>query len=194
MSGSSDRTTKFLQHSTLSQNGIPPLQFIVALLLAKSKPLSLSIEGENHISRLRGGKACAHLDSGYIISLRSCIVSGVRPEVSSNSSNYVDTIAFWREAHRKLEKAQVALRAKAARVVELESVLEELSVTYNASPVSGHANGKRKRPVREVASATTRKRAKKGQVLEEDNGKRRESPAAPTVEIGLSSEEGGMGK
>ena len=183
------------QRSTPAEDGTPPLQFIVALLLSKSKPISLSIEGEFPECSFRTGKACAHPTSEYIASLRSCIIGGVRPEVSHRPDNHVDTTSFWREEHQKLEKAQVVLRAKAARVVELESELEKSSVSQIETPESGRSRSKRKRPAKETTSATIRKRARQRQSLQEASHIIViDSITAPSVEDGGSSEESGIGR
>lgn len=91
-------------------------RFIVALFLIKSKPTNLSVQGASN-SNLK--PQLTNIIIEFLSSLRSNIKEGCRLDDSTTFQAYVDTSAFWRDAYKKSEEAQIQLRAK---IFELERI------------------------------------------------------------------------
>lgn len=118
-------------HRLPSKPGFP--RFLIALFLVKSKPANISIQGASiEVQMLNFTNVIIE----YVLSLRSYIKEGCRLEGATTFQAYVDTSAFWRDAYKKSEEAQVELRAK---IFESERRQDAQTIIEDTSP------GKRKR-------------------------------------------------
>ncbi|KAL9125865.1 MAG: hypothetical protein Q9217_004997 [Psora testacea] len=168
------------QSSSNCPDKVPLPQFLVALLLVKSKPYTLSIQGLH----IRGNvllKAYSNFCVEYLASLRSYIRSGARPKLADTPHSYVDATAFWRQAYTKSEEAQIILRA---RLVELE-LRDNENVEEGALPNAANSQRKRKRTPVVASQPSSTKKLKKAQVLAGTNASepRKDEPIRPAEDL-----------
>ncbi|KAL8691130.1 MAG: hypothetical protein Q9218_003582 [Villophora microphyllina] len=76
--------------------------FVVALFLAKSKPTGITVRE-------------------YLANLRSFIRNGQRPKTGPNGPRYIDSLAFWKDSHQRLQNE---LNEQRARIFALEQELD----------------------------------------------------------------------
>ncbi|KAL8795083.1 MAG: hypothetical protein Q9195_002380 [Heterodermia aff. obscurata] len=114
---------------------------VIALSLVKSKPRSLSVRGKQ--------PSCSSCEdtltgsSAFIVTLRDFIQKGRRADVHENDEQFLDSIAFWRNAYEKSQDVEQQLRAK---ILILEQRSETISRTPGQATLStGTSQQKRKR-------------------------------------------------
>ncbi|KAL8713085.1 MAG: hypothetical protein Q9225_006841 [Loekoesia sp. 1 TL-2023] len=77
-------------------------EFVVALFLAKSKPPEIPVRD-------------------YLAYIRAFIRTGHRPTKDLNGAHYVDTLAFWKDSHQRLQQE---MNEQRARIYSLERELD----------------------------------------------------------------------
>ena len=140
---------------------VPLPQFIIALLLVKSKPFATPIKGLD----VQGSDpltAFADLSTEYIASLRSCIRNGTRTQSADTPHNHIDTTSFWRQAYTKSEEEKIILRA---RIAELERRDNNRIIEESVIPTAANSQRKRKRAPIAASQSSNNKKQKKAQIL-----------------------------
>ena len=118
---------------------------VIALFFVKSKPRSLSVRGKQLRSPIREGTLME--SPAFILTLRDYLREGRRADVHGNDEQFLDSVAFWRDAHQKLqEKSQEVEQQLRAKIRVLEQRLETISGTSGQTTQStGTSQRKRKR-------------------------------------------------
>ncbi|KAL8956998.1 MAG: hypothetical protein Q9193_005618 [Seirophora villosa] len=111
------------------------LEFVVALILAKSKPQELTVRD-------------------YLTSLRFYIKNGHRPE-DHDGPRYIDTLAFWKNSHQLLQQDVNEQR------VQIFNLKRELEASKNGDP-NILAKATEKRPILDPVPDNRSKKRKRG--------------------------------
>ena len=120
----------------LQNSHVPLLHFIIALMLVKSKPRSLSSPGE-------AGDYLIYVTVSHRIVTDFCkqlvllIKEGPRSNMSSRADAHIDITAFWRDRSNKLEEEHAALEAKVSRLQQNNADLQAKIAELEAGEVAG---------------------------------------------------------
>ena len=139
---------------------------VIALFIAKSKPTNLSVRGKRFSCSFRD---CFLMASpAFIVNLRGFIQKGRRGDLHGNDGQFLDSVAFWRNACEKSQEVEQQLRAK---IIVLERKLE---IATSASSQSAQSIGTSQRK-RKRENPTTKTRSG-GRAT-----KRAKTPEAPAI-------------
>ena len=119
----------------LQNSHVPLLHFIIALMLVKSKPRSLSSPGEagDHLKCV----TVSHRNvTDFCKQLVLLIKEGPRSKMSSQADAHIDTTAFWRNRSNKLEEEHAALEAKVSRLQQNNTGLQAKIAELEAGKVA----------------------------------------------------------
>ena len=109
----------------------------------------------------------------FIVALRGFIRKGRRADVHGNDEQFLDSVAFWRNAYEKSQEVEQQLRA---RIQGLEQRLETISGTSGQTTLStdtSQRKRKRKNPTVETRSggrATKMAKTTKATAVSQSNG------------------------
>ena len=115
---------------------VPLLHFIIALMLVKSKPRSLSSPGEAE-DYLRWVTVSYRNVTDFCKQLAMLIKEGSRSKEPPQADAHIDTTAFWRNRSSKLEEEHAALEARVSRLQQDNAVLQAKIVELEAGEVAG---------------------------------------------------------
>ena len=96
--------------------------------------------------------------SAFVVTLRDFIRSGRRADVHENDEQFLDSIAFWRNAYEKSQEVEQHLRAK---ILVLEQRLERISGTSDQTTQSTRASQQKRKRVNSATKTGSGGRATK---------------------------------
>ena len=115
---------------------VPLLRFIIALMLVKSKPRSLSSPGKAG-DYLKCVTVSYQNVTDFCKQLVLLIKEGPRSKMFSQADAHIDTTVFWRDRSNKLEEEHAALEAKVSRLQQNNADLQAKIAELEAGEVAG---------------------------------------------------------
>lgn len=132
--------------------------FIVALLLAKSKPPEVTVRGNNYTPIMEMITTQLRVSSRLPWKLRCYIREDGRPGNDSTGARYIDTLTFWKDTHQRLQQE---LYEQRTRIYSLERELDASKGLE--SPAPAQENERREPPG--THSSSRGKKRKRGNTI-----------------------------